>query len=383
MINSPTVSVLVCTQNRIQYLIDCLSSLLRQSYKPLEIIIVDDASDEKLDISSISKNIFKRNFDKFSLPKKINIIYFRNKKKLGVVKSRNIGISFAKGDIVAFVDDDSVASKSWLRNLVKNYSSNVVGVGGTIVETGREIGQPKTKIRKISYFSRNGDVRLNARVKDVREIGLLRRGKTKFLQGSNMSFRRQVLNDLKRFNPIYKGNCFREETDICMRAAKVGDVIFEPDAIVYHRTAKVGGTRDVIYLKDFFYWYFRNTGILLVNHLSLMKGLRILYFQIKKYLRNLAKKNFDLNVIRDYLIFDSKFKTTLAMFSGAAFGIILGLVAEHFLKGASYETRGYATLLSLITTGVNYKIIVKRVSLDFLRKKSNKDKFNANTGLTF
>ena len=44
-----------------------------------------------------------------------------------------LGLRQAKSEIIAFIDDDAVADKDWLRNIFKNYSDpSVVGVGGLV-----------------------------------------------------------------------------------------------------------------------------------------------------------------------------------------------------------------------------------------------------------
>jgi len=107
------ISVVVCTRNRVEYLKKCIASLIKQSYLPKEIIIVDDSSEENLNLYEFLKNEiynFILNF-KISSLRKMNLILLKNKRNFGLAYSRNLGIKVASGDVVAFQDDDSFAHR--------------------------------------------------------------------------------------------------------------------------------------------------------------------------------------------------------------------------------------------------------------------------------
>ena len=91
------ISVIVPYYNSAKYFESCLQSIINQTYKKLEIILVDDGStDESRDIAKKYKGIDNR----------ITILY---KKNGGVSSARNYGLEYAHGDIIAFVDsDDSI-----------------------------------------------------------------------------------------------------------------------------------------------------------------------------------------------------------------------------------------------------------------------------------
>lgn len=87
------VSVIIPVFNRITYLTRAIESVLSQTHRYFEIIIIDDNSLE--DIKTI--------IDKFHDNK---IIYIRNNKNMGVSYSRNIGIKRSKYDLIALLDSD-------------------------------------------------------------------------------------------------------------------------------------------------------------------------------------------------------------------------------------------------------------------------------------
>jgi teichuronic acid biosynthesis glycosyltransferase TuaG len=105
------VSIIMPYYKKRAYIKKSVLSILRQSYENFEVIIIYDDIDHS-DISFIN-NIKK-------LDKRIKVIY--NKKNIGAGPSRNVGISFAKGSIIAFLDCDDTWSHNKL-NLQINFMS--------------------------------------------------------------------------------------------------------------------------------------------------------------------------------------------------------------------------------------------------------------------
>ncbi len=97
----PLVSIILPYFRKINYIKKSINSILSQSFKDFEIILVYD--DENLHDLFIIESDFKNN-------PKIKII--KNKKNLGAGIARNVGIKHAKGEIVAFIDSDDF----WLPN---------------------------------------------------------------------------------------------------------------------------------------------------------------------------------------------------------------------------------------------------------------------------
>src|SRR4051812_8191379 len=93
MSQTPTVSVVVTTFNRAVLLEHTLQSVLNQTYRDFEVVLVDDGStDATAEVASKYKPVVK-------------YIYQANK---GQSPARNTGIKAARGEFVAFVDDDDL-----------------------------------------------------------------------------------------------------------------------------------------------------------------------------------------------------------------------------------------------------------------------------------
>lgn len=117
------VSIIVPVFNVEKYVSRCIDSLIEQSYKNLQIIIVNDGStDDSLQI-----------IDKYNDPR-IEII---NKKNGGLSSARNEGLKYVKGDYITFVDSDDWIDKSMIEimvNQAKKYGAEIVCIEELITD---------------------------------------------------------------------------------------------------------------------------------------------------------------------------------------------------------------------------------------------------------
>ena len=142
------VSVIMPAFNASAFISDSIDSILKQSYKNLELIICDDcSSDETLDLAS--------QFSKYD--NRINLI--SNSTTLGIAQSRNRCISIAKGEIIAFCDSDDVWQNDKLELQVKKLLSedySVISSNCYIIDaSGKKIGKriyPKIITKKMMRF---------------------------------------------------------------------------------------------------------------------------------------------------------------------------------------------------------------------------------------
>jgi len=106
---SKLLSVIIPTYNRKDYLYKTLSSFNNQTYKPFEVVIVDDGSD------------FNLNAEIYNLELNYPVYYYYIKKK-GRAGARNFGINNSKGEIILFFDDHSQPHPGLLDEHVKNHT---------------------------------------------------------------------------------------------------------------------------------------------------------------------------------------------------------------------------------------------------------------------
>lgn len=102
--NAPLVSIIVPAYNVLEYIEECITSLLNQSYTNIEIIIVDDGSTD-------GTGLFCDGFQ----DKRVKVIHKTNG---GLVSARKSGLSIAIGTYVGFVDGDDYVGPDFVANLV-------------------------------------------------------------------------------------------------------------------------------------------------------------------------------------------------------------------------------------------------------------------------
>lgn len=144
--NSPLVTVIISTCNRDKYLLEAILSVVNQTYSSIEILVIDDGSN-----TNYAENICTQ----FS-----NCNYFY-KKNGGLSSTRNYGINLAKGEYIAFLDDDDFWEYSKIEKqveiLLKNPSIDCVHSSAAVVDergklTGNLIGASQNKIHKRSGY---------------------------------------------------------------------------------------------------------------------------------------------------------------------------------------------------------------------------------------
>lgn len=102
------LSVIIPVYNTGKYVKKCIDSVINQTYKDLEIIVIDDGSTDD------SYNVLTE------IRKKDNRIKIKKQTNQGVSKTRNRGIEIAQGDLIAFVDSDDCLDLDMYEILIKN-----------------------------------------------------------------------------------------------------------------------------------------------------------------------------------------------------------------------------------------------------------------------
>lgn len=199
--NAPLVSVVVCSYNGSRTIGECLLGISRLRYPNYEVIVVDDGStDWTADIAG--------RFDVrlFSVPNG------------GLSNARNIGWQQARGEIVAYIDDDATPDADWLTYLVLGYrSGDFAGMGGPNIQPHDD-----DPIAHCVASAPGGPVHV-----------LLSDRVAEHIPGCNMSFRRSVLAEIGGFDTQFR--IAGDDVDICWRVQERGYVIgFHAGAMVWH-----------------------------------------------------------------------------------------------------------------------------------------------------
>ena len=107
----PKISVIVPVYNVERYLEECLNSIINQTFSDIEIICVNDGSTDN------SAEILKK------YEKQDNRIKIVNKKNGGLSSARNIGMQFATGEFISFIDSDDWVDKTMLEKMYNNITT--------------------------------------------------------------------------------------------------------------------------------------------------------------------------------------------------------------------------------------------------------------------
>lgn len=127
------ITVIVPVYNTVEYIEKCVVSLVNQTYKNIEIILIDDGSELAT----------KEKCDKLAIKYKDNVKVF-HKTNGGTSSAKNLGIEQATADYIAFVDSDDFVEENYISDLAemieKNVDLIVMGYKVFYENTNKEIG---------------------------------------------------------------------------------------------------------------------------------------------------------------------------------------------------------------------------------------------------
>jgi glucosyl-dolichyl phosphate glucuronosyltransferase len=267
------ISVVICTYNRSKTLAATLSSLAEM--KDLqglqwELIVVDNNS------SDATRDVVEG----FAKTSGLNVRYSFEPDQ-GLSRARNRGIQDARGDIIAFTDDDVIVERSWLEGLRSAFHQfDCEAVGGKII--------PVWNSGKPHWFPEERGFNLGPAIVQF-DLGDTARRINRSFVGANMAFKKAAFakHGLFRTDLGRVKNDFgvAEETEFCQRLFDAGEVVvYTPHAIVYHPVEAKRARK--VYFQT---WYFHlgRTDVLL----GAIPKNAICYFGVPRYLfRMMAKR---------------------------------------------------------------------------------------------
>jgi len=165
--SEPLVSVIVPVYKVEQYLDRCIQSILCQTYRNLEVILVDDGSPDKCGYICDS---YKEK------DKRIKVIHKQNG---GLSSARNAGIIMAKGDYLSFIDSDdwiTIDMFEYMVTLIKQYQADIVSISYLLTEDVNQKIPSRMRIKvmnkekALEYFMETG---MQHRVSDYPAWGKL------------------------------------------------------------------------------------------------------------------------------------------------------------------------------------------------------------------
>ena len=200
----PAVTVVVATKDRADLLERLLESLEAQTLtQPFEVVVVDDGSTDRTPELLAAHG------------SALDLRVERNDTSIGAGGARDRGWRIGRAPLVAFTDDDCVATPGWLRELVRAAGS---APGGVVM--GRTLPDPA---ERRSPFTRSVVVEAAGPPYET----------------CNILYPRDLLERLDGFDPRF-WTC-GEDTDLGWRAVRSGaPLAFAPDALVHHAVHRLG-----------------------------------------------------------------------------------------------------------------------------------------------
>ena len=224
---SPLATVVVPTRDRPQALGACLDGLQRLDYPNLDIVVVDNAS--RPAAARAITHICQAQPGVRCL----------REERVGVSNARNAGLAAAKGELVAFVDDDAEPDPNWLTELARGFETEeeIACVTGLVLP--RELDTlPQVWFEDLSRLGKG----FASQLYDLRQHrppdSLFPYSVGAIGAGANFAFKTRVLRHLGGFDPeLGTGSPARggEDLEMWFRLMKRGyRIAYQPDGIVYH-----------------------------------------------------------------------------------------------------------------------------------------------------
>jgi GT2 family glycosyltransferase len=216
--SEPAVSVVVCTytEQRWDDLVAAVESIRAQDVRHVEIVVAVDQC------APLQARIRRE---------LAGVVLAVNHGARGLSDTRNAGVAASRGPVVAFLDDDCVASPGWLARLMAHFAAPDVAAAGGAVAPRWDTARPAWFPAEFDWVVGCSYRGLPAQTAAVRNV-----------IGANMAFRRPVLdavggfrNGLGRIGRVPLG-C--EETELCLRIrarAPGARIVYDPGAVVGHR----------------------------------------------------------------------------------------------------------------------------------------------------
>jgi glycosyltransferase involved in cell wall biosynthesis len=220
-LDGPLATVAICTRDRTYSLSATIDSLLRQSYRDVEILVVDNAPS-----SDATERLIRECYP---------TVRYIHEGRAGLDWARNRAIAEARGDFIAYIDDDAIADPHWLAALIAAFdTSDVMCVNGLVVPI--RLATPAQELFERFGFSMSFEHRRFHLHMPAPRPGFPFKGFSG--TGCNSAFRRTIFDQIGMFDvhldvgtPVPGGG----DLDIFARIIRAGfTLVYDPMPIIFH-----------------------------------------------------------------------------------------------------------------------------------------------------
>lgn len=302
------ISAIICTLNRAAYLCKAIQSLVNQTLpnEYYEILIVDNGSTDD------TKRVVVEEFAH------LHNLHYLYEPVLGLSQARNTGWQNAKGEYIAYLDDDAIAYPDWLEKIIKVFESVTPQPGcvGGKVEAIWEASRPHWLPDKLLPY---------LTVLDWSEVPIILED-WRYIAGANMAFPKFLLEAVKGFQVSFgrKGGKLLSNEEILLRnQLKINGytIYYDPEIVVGHHIAASRLTQSWFFQRT--YWQGISEAYLLLYQQSpsIWKRMKLGVSKIKRLLKSPEHLAYLVIPSDDATCFSIKCSTL------AQIGYILGLLS--------------------------------------------------------
>jgi len=213
----PEVTLLILNYNGIEYIEECLDSVLKTDYPRCKVIVIDNASNDG------SSEFVEKNYPQVKL--------FKNPKNYGFAKAYNDALKYVESNLVLFLNNDVLVESEWLKNIapymMNDKSISAINPKILLMQNKNVINAAggNCDLFGVGWNRGNGEID-RGQYEKVEEVF--------YANGAAMLTRRDLWKDVGPFDEQYF--LYGEDLDWCWRARLKGyKILYVPTAKIYHK----------------------------------------------------------------------------------------------------------------------------------------------------